>query len=76
MIIVSQDKEDIINLDNVKMITVDENIIGIDASFAKADFYEIGAYDNKERAKEILQEIIKFFIRNEYQNKVFRMPES
>jgi len=76
MIIVSQDKEDIINLDNIKMIIVDENIVGIDVNFAKADFYEIGSYESEERAKEVLQEIINFYIMNEFKNKVFRMPKS
>lgn len=59
MFIMSQDKEDFINLDNVKMVTVDENIVGIDVNFAEADFYEIGAYESKERALEVLQEIVK-----------------
>ena len=58
MIIVSQDREDIINFDNVKMINREENRISVDADFGRGDFYCIAEYDTEERAKEVLQEII------------------
>lgn len=57
MIIVSQDREDIINFDNVKMINREENIISVDANFSKGDFYCIAEYATEERAKEVLNEI-------------------
>ena len=34
-----------------------------------------GKYETEERAKAILEDIINFYIRNEMQNKVYRMPE-
>ena len=34
-----------------------------------------GKYVTEERAKAVLQDIISFYIRNEMQNKVYRMPE-
>lgn len=61
MIIVSQDREDIINFDNVKIINREENKISVDANFSKGDFYCIAEYATEERAKEVLQEIILFF---------------
>lgn len=57
MIIVSQDREDIINFDNVKMINREENRISVDANFSKGDFYCIAEYATEERAKEVLKEI-------------------
>ena len=57
MIIVSQDREDIINYDNVKMINREENRISVDANFSKGDFYCIAEYATEERAKEVLKEI-------------------
>lgn len=62
MIIVSQDREDIINFDNVKMINREENRISVDANFGRGDFYCIAEYDTEERAEEVLQEIIKAII--------------
>lgn len=59
MIIVSQDREDIINFDNVKMINREENRISVDANFGRGDFYCIAEYDTEERAKEVLAEIYK-----------------
>lgn len=59
MIIVSQDREDIINFDNVKMINREENRISVDANFGRGDFYCIAEYDTEERAEEVLAEIYK-----------------
>ena len=61
MIIVSQDREDIINFDNVKMINREENRISVDANFGRGDFYCIAEYDTEERAKEVLAEIVKSY---------------
>lgn len=61
MIIVSQDREDIINFDNVKMINREENRISVDANFGRDDFYCIAEYDTEERAEEVLAEIIKSY---------------
>lgn len=58
MIIVSQDREDIINFDNVKMINREENRISVDANFGRGDFYCIAEYDTEERAvQKILDKI-------------------
>lgn len=74
MIIVSQDKKDIINFDNVKMINREENRISVDANFGRGDFYCIAEYATEERAKEVLQEIIKAY-RDESMWFAYEMPE-
>jgi len=61
MIIISQDKEDLINFDNVKMISVDENVIGVDVNLDEGDFYELGTYKSNKRAREVLKDIIKSY---------------
>lgn len=64
MIIVSQDKSVIVNFNNVEAIeigNVEENQ-GKGTIYARlmSDyFYKIGEYKTEERAKEVLQEIIK-----------------
>lgn len=72
MIIVSQDREDIINFDNVKMINREENRILVDANFGRGDFYCIAEYDTEERAEEILRDIVHWY---EIDAKVYNMPE-
>lgn len=64
MIIVSQDKEVIINFDNVENIWINNPLIKDEDKFEiRAESYSnnmlIGEYETQERAKEILQEIIK-----------------
>lgn len=66
MIIVSQDKTRIINFDNVNMIQARNTgrIVSFDNTYVNnfddcADF--LGKYDTEERAKEVLQEIWKFY---------------
>ena len=63
MIIVSQDKDIIVNFDNVESIEVgniEENQNkGVIYARLKSDyFYKIGEYTTEERAKEVLAEII------------------
>ena len=60
MIIVSQDKEKIINLDNIQRLFIDADYISavIYAECIEDDIL-IGSYKTEERAKEILQEIVK-----------------
>ncbi len=67
MIIVSQDKE-IINLDNVTRIFIEDFSedgdgfgIGADTNSAESQCWDLGYYKTKERAKEVLQEIIKCY---------------
>ena len=86
MIIVSQDKEKIVNFDNVNMILVREKkIISFDNTFDSGtdDGDLIGIYETKERAKEVLREIVEEYMdsNNSYgsqgyvKNKTFYMPK-
>ena len=69
MIIVSQDKEKIINFDNIKTIELDrETDFKSIIIFRETNEVEtgvcglfIGHYTTRERAKEVLQEIIKSY---------------
>lgn len=89
MLIVSQDKETIINFDKVIAISTSEGKIGVSDNLRDVDFCLIGEYQTEERAKEVLEEIVK-----EYENvkaifdcttrriknyinkpKVYKMPE-
>ena len=56
MIIVSQEKNIILNLENIIGIQMEDNCIG--AYLVNDDSLYIGEYKTKERAKEVLQEII------------------
>lgn len=67
MIIISQDKKQIINWDNITRISIEEPendnknkkyYIGADTNSAESMVWELGEYDTEERAKEVLQEII------------------
>ena len=60
MIIVSQDKEEIINLDNTQRLYIDSDYIST-VIYAECieDDISIGTYKTEERAKEVLQEIVK-----------------
>lgn len=93
MIIVSQDKCTIVNLDNIKTIELDrETDFKSIIIFRETNEVEtgvcgllIGHYTTKERAKEVLQEIIKAYLDCNKQsayanfayvkNKVFEMPK-
>lgn len=63
MIIFEQTKEIILNFDNVSAITVDSAVDGknIVAVCNNGDGAKIGTYETSERAKEVLQEIIKSY---------------
>lgn len=86
MIIVSQDKDKIINHDNVPFLWINKNILNetIKTFYIYADHDFLGEYKTKERAKEVLQEIIKTYLDCNKQNhlaefayvknKVFEMP--
>ena len=68
MIIVSQNKNKIVNLSNLTQIyiTQDEEETAYYIRFETVDslYDELGKYDTEERAKEVLQEIIKAYIEN------------
>lgn len=63
MIIVSQDKERIVNFNNLTQIyvTQDEEETAYYIRFETVDslYEDLGNYKTEERAKEVLQEIIK-----------------
>lgn len=68
MIIVSQDKEKIINFDNVTEIVVSKNEICITDDIYKEFGETIGTYTTEERAKDVLQEIIEIFTNEEFES--------
>lgn len=67
MLIISQDKKQVVNLDNITRIFIDEleddknkkYCIGADTNSAESMVWELGEYKTEERAKEVLQEIMK-----------------
>ena len=65
MIIVSQDKTKIVNFDNLTQIyiTQDEEETAYFIRFETVDslYDDLGEYKTEERAKEVLQEIIKSY---------------
>ena len=66
MIIVSQDKDKIVNFNNVSGIEIypptdDTQNFEIDAEKVNGELDELGFYKTEERAKEVLQEIIKSY---------------
>lgn len=63
MIIVSQDKDVIINFDNIaNLVVIENNIVSI-CNVEETTGITIAEYKNEERAKEILQEIVGLYRR-------------
>lgn len=90
MIIVSQDGEKIINFNNITQvyITFDEDDYSFWVRIETVDsvYEDLGNYKTEERAKEVLEEIVKLYEEKDltvgnmaYANanypKVYRMPE-
>ena len=89
MIIVSQDKEKIVNFDNLTQvyITQDEEETAYFIRYETVDslYDDLGEYKTEERAKEVLQEIISKYKTTLYNAKtnetvvnipkVYEMPE-
>ena len=71
MIIVSQDKTQILNFDNVQNVRIEpygthikgKKIYKIFAGNFEGYAIELGTYETEERAKEVLQEIINTYVR-------------
>jgi len=59
MIIVNQNKDVIVNFDNIVGLQIEDN--GIEAIFINNDDLILAEYKTEERAKEVLQEIIKTY---------------
>lgn len=80
IIIISQDKSEIINFDKVQNIYVSGRFISL--NFELNNNEVIGTYETEERAKEVLEEIVKTYmdcnIWSSYGvsiiNKVYEMP--
>lgn len=64
MIIVSQDKKTILNFDNSTTIRMYKTSSGyeIETCLTNKNIADLGRYATEERAKEVLQEIIKVYI--------------
>ena len=67
MIIVSQDRDKIVNFGNLTQvyITQDEEKIAYFIRFETVDslYYDLGEYKTEERAKEVLGEIIELYMK-------------
>lgn len=61
MIIVSQDKMNLINFDNIAEITQIDKSIGVSSNLYFDDLQTIAEYETEKRAKEVLQEIIQSY---------------
>lgn len=66
MIIVSQDKRDILNFDFTQRIGLDRemdftSIIAYQNGNAEAECLWLGSYKTQERAKEVLKEITRYY---------------
>ena len=65
MIIINQDKDELVNFNNISHIWIDNTWLDSIEKLEEekfeinADDFLLGIYDTKERAKEILEEIIK-----------------
>ena len=89
MIIISQNKDKIVNFDNLTQVYIiqDEEKTAYFIRFETVDslYDNLGEYKTEERAKEVLQEIIKTYLDCNEQNhlaefayvknKVYEMPE-
>ena len=82
MLIVSQDKDTITNFNNVDILGIGDPVDDNKNKFkmivnTESDSYVIAKYETEERAKEVLQEIIKKCQnnRNDMCYIVYEMPE-
>lgn len=61
MIIVSQDKETIINFERITEVVLSRNVISVTDNIYKNKGEVIGEYESEERAKEVFREITEFW---------------
>ena len=68
MIIVSQDKDSIINFARTQNIWIDDNVLDKTSTTFEicADGEILGEYATEERAKEVLEEITQYYKQFEY----------
>lgn len=57
MIIVSQDREQIVNFDNIEIIFLNQREVWYQGIYGEG--YLIAEYSTEERAKEVLQELVQ-----------------
>ena len=73
MIIVSQDKEKIVNFDNLTQVYItqdeEETAYFIRLETVNCLYDDLGEYETEERAKEVLQEIISKYKTTLYNSK-------
>ena len=73
MIIVSQDKEKIVNFDNLTQVYItqdeEETAYFIRCETVDSLYDDLGKYETEERAKEVLQEIISKYKTTLYNSK-------
>ena len=78
MLIVSQDREMAVNLNQVKEITIiftnedTKNQFALCACFSEEDFEELGQYQTKNKAMEVIDNLT---IAYGLERKVFKMPK-
>lgn len=87
MIIINQDKNNVINYDNIKSLWIEDNVLDETNTtfYINADEDFLGEYETEERAKEVLQEIVSKYKTTLYNSKtnetvvnipkVFEMPK-
>ena len=74
MIIVSQDKTRFVNFERIEILGVDiNNKLQIACGFSEGSMV-LGAYKTEERAKEVLQEIVRYYATANI-GQVYEMPE-
>ena len=73
MLIVSQDKEKIINFDNMTQVYItfdeDDDDVCIRTEIVDSLYEDLGYYKTEERAKEVLQEIVSKYKTTLYNSK-------
>lgn len=72
MIIVNQERDSIINTDNVQVIELLYKNIFVVYDFDNGACQKIGYYDSEKRAKKVFEEIVEKFEKNE---KKYYMPK-
>lgn len=71
MIIINQDKNNVINYDNVKSLWIEDNVLDETNTtfYINADEDFLGEYETEERAKEVLQGIVSKYKTTLYNSK-------
>ena len=76
MIIINQSRDEIINFDRVQNVWIDDSLDNDYKAFELyADGELLGFYKKQERAKEVLQEIIKVYGADIMTVPIYEMPE-